>query len=351
MVLQTSKYKWAIYLFLLLLILSANYSLYHFPIFVPLDAKIVIASLIDFILVIPVLTYFFIIRRKHSLKTIVIPILGGFAAAYFIIPQELLQSYSQLTWLIIAIEAMILALEIFLLYKIVSKLPTLIKEFKNRSNEGLYFYENITITLDSIMPNSAMKKIMTTELSIYFYSLFSYRKKAISLSNVNTFTYHHKTSAIALNIMLIHAIAIETIGLHYFLHGINPILSYILLFLNVYSVLLFLADIQATRLSPLQIRSNELILQIGLMKRITVPFESISEFHYYNGPETISKKELESTFDARTNDFIQEKPKFELTLKESLTAQHLYGFTKKVNRILITVDEPDRFYQTLKQKL
>ena len=297
------------------------------------------------------MTYLLIIGKKYSLKTIGIPVLGGYAAANFIIPKDLLQSYSELTWVVLAIELIIVGIELFILYKIVTKLPKLVKDFKNRSNDGYYFTENIGITLNSVIPNSPMKKILSTELAIYFYSLFSYRKKPYCEANVDLFTYHHKTSAIALNIMMIHAIAIETIGIHYFLHQVNPILSYILLFFNIYSVLLFLAEIQATRLSPIQINSNYLLLQIGLMKRIKVPLESIAQFNYYNGPENISKKELETTFDARANDFIQEKPMFELTLKEPLTAQLLYGFTKKVDRIFLTVDDPSRFHQTLTNSL
>ncbi|MFD2445639.1 hypothetical protein ACFSO7_16890 [Bacillus sp. CGMCC 1.16607] len=351
MVYQTSKTKWGIYLTLLFLILIANYTLYHQPIFLPFDKNVVIASLIDFIIVIPIMTYFFIIRKKYSIKAICIPILGGYAAAHYIIPQDLLQTYSQITWIVIGIEVCIIGLELFILYKVLTKLPTLINDFKKRTTEGIYFFENISITLESVMPKSQIKKIMSTEMSIYFYSLFSYRKKPFAPVNVETFTYHQKTSVIALNIMLIHAIVIETIGIHYFLHQVNPILSYILLFLNVYSVLLFLAEIQATRLSPIQINSDYLIVQIGLMKRIKVPFQAISQFNYYNGPEKLSKKELEHTFDARVNDFIQEKPMFEIALNNQITASLLYGFTKKVDRLLISVDEADRFYQTLNRKL
>ncbi|WP_442594023.1 hypothetical protein [Neobacillus sp. D3-1R] len=350
MVYQTGKTKWGIFSTLILLIFTANYTIYHQPIFFPLDNKIVIASLIDFIIVIPVMTYLFIIRKRYSLKMIGIPVLGGYGAAKLIIPDELLSSYSQVTWFIIAGELIIVLMEIYLLYKIVTKFPKLVKEFKERRENGIYFPENISIVIEHIMPHSLTKRIMSTEAAIYYYALFSYRKK-LKYSTTNTFTYHLKTSSIALNIMLIHAIAIETIGLHYLLHQMNPILSYILLILNVYTVLLFLAEIQAIRLSPIQLNSEKLNLQIGLMKRITVPINQIANISYYSGPDPLSKTELKHTFDARINDFITEKPTFEVTLKEPLTANLLYGFTKKVDRIVLTVDEPERFYQALKNVL
>jgi membrane protein YdbS with pleckstrin-like domain len=348
---EKSKPKWAIYIALILLTLGANYTIYNFSFFQPFDEKIVIASLIDFILVIPILTYFFIIRKKYSLKAIGIPLLAGYAAAYYIIPQEYLQSFNKLTWIIIAIEGLILSIELFLFYKILKYLPQKIKEFNSRSIEGYNFIENMNAALKSIFPNSLIEKIWTTESSIYYYSLFSYRKKINTHVNRMQFSFHKKTSVIALNLMLIHAIVIETIGVHYLLHKINPIISYITLFLNVYTVLLFIAEIQAIRLTPIQIRNEELVIQIGIMKRINIPLKNIAKIEYYNGPEKFSNKDLEHIFDARVNDFIQEKPKFDIYLKETSTANLLYGFTKKVNRIVLSVDEPERFYQTLSQSL
>lgn len=234
---------------------------------------------------------------------------------------------------------------------VLKKLPNLIKDFKIRSKEGYYFLENVNELLNSLLPIALIGKIWTTESSIYYYSLFSYRKKIITHEKNCLFSYHKKTSVIALNLMLIHAIAIETIGLHYFLHKVNPILSYILLILNVYTVLLFIAEIQAIRLSPIQIRNEQLIIQIGVMKRIKLPLKNILKLNYYNGPETLRHKDLEDLFDARVNDFIQEKPMFEIHLNEPSKANFLYGFTKKVNRIVLSVDEPERFYQTLNRSI
>jgi hypothetical protein len=43
----------------------------------------------------------------------------------------------------------------------------------------------------------------------------------------------------------------------------------------------------------------------------------------------------------------QEKPTFEIHLSEPSKASLLYGFTKNVDRIVLSVDEPERFYQTI----
>lgn len=99
-------------------------------------------------------------------------------------------------------------------------------------------------------------------------------------------TLHKNTSSIAFNIMLIHAIVIETIGIHWWLHDKSALLSVVLLVLNVYSVIYFIGDIQATRLNPLTFKDENLNVSLGLNKRISVPLESIRAVRWGAKPET-----------------------------------------------------------------
>lgn len=77
--------------------------------------------------------------------------------------------------------------------------------------------------------------------------------------------------------MLIHGIVIETIGIHWWLHEKSMLLSILLLILNVYSVIFFMADIQAVRLNPVYATHDKLYLSLGLMKRTELRFENIAE--------------------------------------------------------------------------
>jgi len=77
--------------------------------------------------------------------------------------------------------------------------------------------------------------------------------------------------------MMIHAIVIETIGIHWWLHEKSMVLSILLLILNVYSVLFFIADIQAVRLNPIYATNDALYLSLGLMKRTTIRFANIEK--------------------------------------------------------------------------
>ncbi|MFS0634753.1 hypothetical protein AB1K84_02515 [Mesobacillus foraminis] len=64
------------------LILLSNYPLYHTQFYNPIPKGAVLGSLFDFIIIIPLLTYFIIIRKRYSLKYLGAIIFVGFASAY-----------------------------------------------------------------------------------------------------------------------------------------------------------------------------------------------------------------------------------------------------------------------------
>ncbi|MDF2608233.1 MAG: hypothetical protein K0S34_2431 [Bacillales bacterium] len=324
----------------------ANYALYRLPIYNSIPNGVILGSLFDFLIVIPLITYFFIIRKRYSLKYMGLAIIAGYGAAYFIIPNAQIQQYEFVPYIILISEALFILLELYIFYKILIKLPKLIREYKKLSLESSLFLYNLRLSLDKNLPNQKVLQVFLSEFAIFYYSLFSWNKK-VEVSNGQSFTYHKKTSVLSVYIMLIHAIVIETIGLHYFLHQWNEIIAYIVFFLNVYTVLYFLGEINATRLTPFILSDEKLYLQTGLSKSMEVPLDSIKVFKYYDGPEKFTKKELATLFDARVIDFITEKPTFEILLKEPQTLNLLYGIQRKVDRIVLNIDEPNNFYEQL----
>jgi hypothetical protein len=277
-------------------------------------------------------------------------ILAGYGAAYLIIPNAHIQQYAFLPYVILFSEGLFVLLELYIFYKILTKLPKLIREYKALSLENSLFLYNLRLSLDKNLPNQKVLQVFLSEFAIFYYSLFSWNKK-IKVSNGQSFTYHNKTSVMSVYIMLIHAIVIESVGFHYLLHGWNEIVAYVVLFLNVYTVLYFLGEINATRLTPFILSDEKLYLQTGLSKSMELPLDSIKEFKYYDGPEKFTRKELATLFDARVIDFIIEKPTFEILLKEPQTLNLLYGIQRKVDRIVLNIDEPNRFYEELTKQI
>ncbi|WP_409294197.1 hypothetical protein V1498_13275 [Peribacillus sp. SCS-26] len=338
------------YTLLIVLILSSNFLLYRLPSIQPVPNGAVAGSIMDLMLVIPLLTYFFVIRKRYSLKYLGFVVLAGYAAALFIIPGRHMQSYPFVRYAFVFSEGVLFLVEAFILFKILTKFPKLRREYKRLSDKDSLFQYNLKTSLELHLPDNRALYIFLSELSIFYYSLFSWHKQ-VKITHGMPFTYHKKASTIAVYVMLIHATVIESIGLHYFLHQWNEIAAYILLFLNIYGILYFLGEIQATRLTPYVLEDQRLYVQTGLAKSMDIPLENIKEFKYYDGPEKFTKIESRTLWDARAADFIVEKPTFELVLKKEQDVTLMYGLKRKVNRVVLNVDEPQSFLSEIQSRL
>ncbi|NMD69213.1 hypothetical protein HHO41_02850 [Bacillus sp. DNRA2] len=342
--------KFILYFGLLALILLSNFFLYRMPFMQPLPNGAVLGSIFDFMFMIPLLTYLFIIRKRFSLKYIGLVILAGYGAASFIIPNQHLQQYPFIHYIVAISEGSFVILELYIFYKVLTKLPALIREYRNIRLQNSFFQYNLRMAIDRHLINLPMFHVFLSELSIFYYSLFSWRTKVTAVSGHN-FTYHKKTSTIAVYILLIHATVLESVGFHYLLHSWNVIAAYVLLFINVYGVLYFLGEIQATRLTPFYLTDHSLYLQVGLSKSIEVPLDKIKCIKQYDGPEKISRKDAKNIFDARPADFMMEKPMFEIQLFQPRMVRLMYGLKSSADRIILNVDEPNLFLKELNKAI
>ncbi|WP_156142479.1 hypothetical protein [Rossellomorea aquimaris] len=174
-----------------------------------------------------------------------------------------------------------------------------------------------------------------------YYALFSWRRKPVV--HDGAVTMHHKTSAVAMNIMLIHAVVIETIGIHWWLHSKLPILSFILLILNVYTVLLFIAEIQITRLHPLEVKNGHLYVTQGLMQRIGLPLNQIEKIEWGREP---GKEALVFMH----KDFEEICPQVVLFLKKPVEATMFMGRKQLVSEVALRVDDPEKLKELLDKR-
>lgn len=344
-----SRRRKGIWIGLVSLIMLSNYLLYALPIVPAARKEVVLGSLLDCMFVIPIITYFFIIRKRYSLTYIVPVVIAGYIFARFIIPSDYLQDFSYVSYIIIAGEIAFVCLELFLLYKIVRKLPTIIKKYKEYKSEYSSFSYAIDAAFDATMKRNKLIDIIVTECKLIYYAFLSWREKVPEGEYV--YSYHKKTGAIGVYIMIIHATLIESIGFHYLLHQWNPVIAWILLILNVYAMIYFIAEIQAMRKNPLNVTEEQVIIQIGLGKKIVIPFTQIDNIAFYKGDELLTAKEGKQVLDATVMEFIKEPATFEITLKEPVKAQLLYGFSKTVSRVHLNVDEERKFYDAVKEKL
>jgi hypothetical protein len=199
------KNKWLWFSFILFLVIGSNILVYRLESLGPLPTGMALGSLFDFIITIPLLVYFFIIRKRYSLKYLRPVMLAGYGAAVLIIPHGVLSAYSFVKYILLTGEAAFFLLELYVVFKLFVKLPKIIKSYRTNESEIPTFPYRMKQAWERHLQPSRIHDIFLSDVTMFYYSLFSWRKKP-TLPDQHMYTYHKKTGTITLYVMLIHAL-------------------------------------------------------------------------------------------------------------------------------------------------
>lgn len=337
-----TNYIWLILLFFVLL---SNFILYKTPfgnsILPENPNSVVIGSLFDFIIIAP--ATFLLYKKKFSWKLAIGLIATGCVAARFIIPKEYLQPFSAITWSGIVAEGAIVFLEIALVVTLFRYMPKIIKDVKGSSLPTLFAFPQ---AVDRYVKKLPIIDVICIEFLTYYYAFASWKKKPYE-----GYTIHKNSSAVALNIMIIHAIVIETIGIHWLLHYLNipTFISIILLILNIYGVIFILGDMQALRLNPIYFTENSILVSQGLMKRAEIPFEYIEEI--VTDKEQLEQKLSKDIVSFVVVDFEKVYPNVLIKLKNPIKGSFVLGIERNFTKVALKLDDPKSFIEKIEEKI
>ncbi|WP_270181282.1 beta-carotene 15,15'-monooxygenase [Alkalihalobacillus sp. CinArs1] len=329
---------------LLVFVLAANFLVYRFPVSqpVPREAQLlVMASIVDLAIVSPI--FILAIVGAFSVKRLLLMMVGGLLLVRWVIPQEYLASVFNMTQIDMALGVLVFVLEIGLLIALIRYVPSIVRGVKQSKETFLFSFP---VAMEQNVRDHSVIRIFVSEILMFYYAFFSWKKSA----DETNFTLHKKSSLIMIHIMTIHAIAIETIGLHWWLHEQSASISLVLLILNVYSIAFLVGEIQAIRLNPARIESERLYLSLGLTKRMIVSLDEIESI-------TVDRASLDSAIDKKTTiafiakDFEEVKPELILELKNPCKATHLFGIQKSYTRVALRIDEHHEFLNRLVDQL
>lgn len=337
------KSKSAFWLLLGLLVITSNLALYRTSYgisILPEDTNnVVLGSLVDLCIIAPLTILLY--QKKFKLKNIILLLSSGCILARFVIPIEHLQPFVAITWVGFAVEAALLVLEISILVSLVIFMPKIIRTTKQSEIPTIFAFPQ---AVDHHVKSYKIVHIICSEGLMFYYSLFSWRIKPI-----DGFTIYKNSSYIAFQIMIIHAIVIETLGIHWWLHDKSIVLSILLLIFNVYSIFFFLGDLQAMRLNPITFSEKKLFISSGLMKRIEIPYDLISDIII--DKDSLMKKSSKDTLEFVLQDFEKVYPNVLITLKKPIDGIFYFGIQRKYSTVAIRVDEPVKFIDELNYKL
>ncbi|MDN4493282.1 beta-carotene 15,15'-monooxygenase [Ureibacillus aquaedulcis] len=338
------KSRQNIWLILLLFVLGSNMILYRTElgesVIEGATKGVVIGSLIDLAIVSPLL--FLLWKKQKSVKVFVLLTATGLVIARFVIPMEYLAPYAAITWAAIAVEAGLVLLELLLIVTLFRFLPKIVKATKESPLPMSFGFSN---AVDLYVKKHPIIHIICSEMLMFYYALMSWRKRPNQ--NDGTLTLHKNSSYIAFQVMMIHAIVIETVGIHWWLHDKSIILSLVLLIFNIYSVIFFLADIQAVRLNPVHLDENKFYISLGLIKRMEIEWDQIEEI--ITDKEILRQKIKKDTIDFMAKDFEEVIPDVILKLKKPKEATLIMGIKKPYQKVAVKFDNHQLFMDALKK--
>ena len=315
---------------LLFLVLSTNFLIYQSTVLdyfsVQLNNGAVVGSLIDLAIIVPLLMF---AAFKLSIKQTIGIMVAGLVIARLLIPTELFTPFTGILYTGITIEVLLVVAEIALLFLVIRKIPEIRLQMKQMNEGALY---GLLPSVEKVVTKNILIRVLMSEFLMIYYAFFTWKKKAPHHEGV--VTMHKKNSAVAFHLMLIHGILIETIGLHWWLHDKSIVLSIILLILNIYSVIFFMAEIQIMKLHPMEVKNGKMYISQGLTLRIIVPLNLIKEVDW--GAKVPNKNTVQFVY----KDFETVEPDAVIHLSKPVEATIFMGMKKSISEFAIRIDEP-----------
>lgn len=341
--------RYSLFLIITAVVLLANYLLMNLAIYKPITVHMAMATFLDLTVCLPLAFYLIILRKRHSIIHLVPVVILGFWVAYLFIPYHIFEQFKPIMYLLYSVEAIFILLELFILLKAVQKFPHFLRTF----NEYKVIYPQFLLALRKSMETVFSKRltnILSTDISVYYFSLFSWRKREESVGN-HIFTYHKNTGYLAFVIMLAHALVIEMIGVHFLIAQKSVLMAWIFTSLDLITALFLIADYRSAMMSPITITSNHLNIVIGIRRTIEIPLQDIKSIHKTVTAKEIRNREKDSFYATLPQLIEEEEPAFEIELQVPVQAVYMYGYRKYIQKIYITVDNNEAFYHYIKTEM
>ncbi|HEY2325266.1 MAG TPA: hypothetical protein VGJ82_20580 [Thermoanaerobaculia bacterium] len=267
----------------------------------------------DLTITIPLVYWFFLVRTGHSRAVTLAPVFVlCTAAAALILPRSDQTFLHQLRWVAVPLEVLTIGLLVASVWR---RRPGGVRE---RIAGG----------------------IVTTEIAILYYGLFSWRAEPKVPSDAIAITTHKRSGWGTIVVCFIVLIAFESIGLHLFVQQWSVKWAWIFTALDVYGALWLIGDYHALRLRPTLVREHEIELRHGMRLNVTIARDNIASV------ETITN-EAQWKRKGTAKLALLDEPKYLIRLREPVVAESLAGIKRTIDAVAILPDDAGAFERAL----
>lgn len=296
------------------------------------NAALPFAVTVDLLLIVPAV-YFLLIRKTTIPKTTVVPVivLGLLLGTHFL-PQED-QTYLALfkTWIFPVVELGVLSYVVY-------TFRTVAKETQERSAQAVDFFTALKEACSKVLPKPAAG-LFATEVAVFYYGFIYWKKRKLQ---ENEFTYHRSSGTVALLIVILGIVGIETFVFHLLLSRWSELAAWIFTGLSIYSAIQLFGFLKSMTKRPISIGGNQLNLRYGIMNETTIRLDDIMSVE-------LSSKEIAFNEETRKLSFLGplEPHNVIIRLSKQNTLRGLYGTKKTYKTIALHVDDTAIFKQQL----
>jgi hypothetical protein len=284
----------------------------------------------DLTISIPLLYYFLLARKGKLPKALLILIfLLSLMAASLILPR----AHHRFLDLI---KIAIFPLETFMISYLIFKISRIRKEYNRlRPKVGAGFSLILKECLVKTIGPGKLSDVLAAEISILYYGLFAWKRP--HLTGENRFTAHKKSGYGSIVFGLVFLSLAEVLAFHILFMQISRIAAWIIFALNFYGILFILADFNATRREPTYIDDEKLYINAGIRWRAIVPVKDIKSVEL--STESSRDKQILRAMTMLSG------PNLAIALQKTHKADGPYGIRKNFDKVLLNLDEPQRFKQ------
>lgn len=290
----------------------------------------------DLVLTVP-LVYFLLIRKTDIPKTAIVPFfILGIVVAGWAIPDDYQFYLTQVKhWVLPVVETTVLLLVGY-------KVTQTVKKYRNEKATTPDFFTAVLTATEGILPK-ALSRPFATELAVFYYGFLHWKRRKLS---ANEFSYHKKSSTIALLGVVILLVAAETMAFHLILQRWSALAAWILTGLSIYTAFQLFGFLRAMSKRPITIGADRIELRYGLLGDATVSLDNVEQVLPFKG---IVEKDSEVIQLSPLGEM--EPPNLIIHLKERQYVYGLYGIKKEGTSIAFFVDEPQHFLETIGQHI
>lgn len=328
---QANKYLILIFITFSLAVLGVSYLVTHSRLFMENPEIISFGLTFDMTISIPIL-YYFLARKRKLPKVLLIPIfILSLIAASLILPRDHHQFLD-------LIKHAIFPLETFIIFYFIFKITRVVKEYKRlKPKSELGFSVILKECLKKTIGHGKVPEILGTEISILYYGLFAWKRP--KQTGENAFTAYKKSGYGSIVGGLAFLSLSEVLAFHVLFMQISTIAAWIIFVLNLYGIIFILADFNASRREPTYIEDEKLYINAGIRWKAVIPLKDIKSVELSN--ESLRDKQILRTMT------IFSSPNLVIELEKTYRAEGPYGIRKNFDKVLLNLDEPQRFKELL----